>query len=89
MSGRRELVVFLAAGLLLATAVVEELLVAEARRDEAARYGGIVTESQAAGDWDGDGIPDDVDLCPVRPETFNGFQDQDGCPDTVTTTRGS
>ena len=34
-----------------------------------------------AGDRDGDGILDDVDLCPDDPEDFDGFQDQDGCPD--------
>lgn len=32
-------------------------------------------------DRDGDGIPDAVDKCPDEPETFNGFQDDDGCPD--------
>lgn len=32
-------------------------------------------------DRDGDGIPDSVDKCPDEPETFNGFQDDDGCPD--------
>ena len=32
-------------------------------------------------DRDGDGIPDDVDKCPNEPEDFDGFQDQDGCPD--------
>jgi OmpA-OmpF porin, OOP family len=32
-------------------------------------------------DRDGDGIPDDVDLCPDEPEDFDGFQDEDGCPD--------
>ena len=34
-------------------------------------------------DKDGDGIPDAVDKCPSEPETVNGFQDSDGCPDTV------
>ncbi|MEI9952839.1 MAG: OmpA family protein [Pseudomonadota bacterium] len=34
-------------------------------------------------DTDGDGIPDDKDKCPKEPETKNGFEDQDGCPDTV------
>jgi outer membrane protein OmpA-like peptidoglycan-associated protein len=34
-------------------------------------------------DTDGDGIPDDKDKCPNEPETRNGFEDQDGCPDTV------
>lgn len=32
-------------------------------------------------DRDGDGIPDDKDKCPNEPETINGFQDEDGCPD--------
>ncbi|MDB4935560.1 MAG: putative internalin [Labilithrix sp.] len=33
------------------------------------------------GDRDGDGIKDDVDKCPDEPEDFDGFQDQDGCPE--------
>jgi outer membrane protein OmpA-like peptidoglycan-associated protein len=33
------------------------------------------------GDRDGDGIKDDVDKCPDEPEDFDGFQDEDGCPD--------
>ncbi len=33
------------------------------------------------GDRDGDGIPDNVDKCPDDPEDFDGFQDEDGCPD--------
>ncbi len=32
-------------------------------------------------DSDGDGILDDVDKCPDQPEDFDGFQDDDGCPD--------
>ena len=32
-------------------------------------------------DGDGDGIPDMYDKCPQAPEDFDGFQDQDGCPD--------
>ncbi|MCA9668163.1 MAG: OmpA family protein [Myxococcales bacterium] len=32
-------------------------------------------------DRDHDGIPDAVDKCPNEPETFNGLQDDDGCPD--------
>jgi hypothetical protein len=35
----------------------------------------------APADTDGDGITDDVDKCPDQPETKNGFQDDDGCPD--------
>lgn len=33
------------------------------------------------GDRDGDGIKDDVDKCPDVPEDFDGFQDEDGCPE--------
>jgi hypothetical protein len=40
-------------------------------------------------DYDGDGLPDDRDVCPTRPETVNGFQDGDGCPDVVATTGAS
>jgi OmpA-OmpF porin, OOP family len=32
-------------------------------------------------DRDGDGIPDRADRCPDEPEDFDGFQDDDGCPD--------
>ncbi len=32
-------------------------------------------------DKDGDGIKDDEDGCPERPEDFDGFEDADGCPD--------
>ena len=32
-------------------------------------------------DKDGDGIQDPVDKCPLDPEDFDGFQDEDGCPD--------
>lgn len=32
-------------------------------------------------DQDGDGILDDVDQCPEVAEDFDGFEDEDGCPD--------
>ena len=32
-------------------------------------------------DSDADGIPDDKDDCPELAEDFNGFEDDDGCPD--------
>ena len=32
-------------------------------------------------DADGDGIPDDVDACLQAREDFDGFQDEDGCPE--------
>jgi hypothetical protein len=34
-------------------------------------------------DADGDGIPDALDGCPKQKETVNGYQDEDGCPDTL------
>jgi hypothetical protein len=33
-------------------------------------------------DTDGDGFVDGADQCPTQAENFNGFQDDDGCPDT-------
>jgi OmpA-OmpF porin, OOP family len=41
------------------------------------------TEAPVAreGDRDGDGIPDEYDHCPDQRETYNGFEDVDGCPD--------
>lgn len=39
------------------------------------------TFEPSVGDRDGDGIPDDVDKCPDEPEDFDGFKDDDGCPD--------
>lgn len=36
-------------------------------------------------DRDGDGYPDNVDKCPDRPEVYNNFQDEDGCPDDADT----
>jgi hypothetical protein len=37
--------------------------------------------SGMGGDRDGDGLSDAVDRCPDMPEDFDGFMDQDGCPD--------
>jgi outer membrane protein OmpA-like peptidoglycan-associated protein len=39
-------------------------------------------------DKDGDGIPDAKDKCPDQPETINGYQDEDGCPDSIPDTDG-
>jgi len=36
----------------------------------------------APDDQDGDGIVDDKDKCPTDPEDKDGFEDDDGCPDT-------
>ena len=39
-------------------------------------------------DRDGDGVPDDQDLCPDQPEDVNGVDDADGCPEAgLTPTR--
>jgi hypothetical protein len=35
-------------------------------------------------DTDGDTISDNLDRCPREPETFNGLDDADGCPDVAT-----
>lgn len=32
-------------------------------------------------DRDGDGIRDDLDMCPDDPEDYDGFDDSNGCPD--------
>ena len=48
-----------------------------------------VAERQAPADYDGDGINDSTDKCPTRPESTNGYQDSDGCPDIVETTGAS
>ncbi|HEY4015352.1 MAG TPA: OmpA family protein [Polyangiaceae bacterium] len=47
--------------------------------DERAFVGFVFEPS--IGDRDGDGIKDDVDQCPDDPEDFDGFKDEDGCPD--------
>jgi outer membrane protein OmpA-like peptidoglycan-associated protein len=39
------------------------------------------TMSLANRDRDHDGIPDKQDRCPETPEDYDGFQDDDGCPD--------
>ncbi|MCE9578208.1 MAG: OmpA family protein [Deltaproteobacteria bacterium] len=41
---------------------------------------GIVFEPNI-GDRDGDGIKDDIDKCPDQPEDYDGFEDEEGCPD--------
>ncbi|MFY0535123.1 DUF4139 domain-containing protein [Nannocystis pusilla] len=41
------------------------------------------TSYQSGGDRDRDSIPDSLDQCPDSPETFNGYTDEDGCPDAA------
>ncbi|MFV8752369.1 OmpA family protein [Nannocystaceae bacterium ST9] len=44
--------------------------------------GQVVAAAQpTAKDKDGDGYDDDVDDCPESPEDFDGFEDENGCPD--------
>jgi len=40
------------------------------------------------GDADHDGIPDANDKCPNAPETYNGIDDEDGCPDKAVCSPG-
>ncbi|TVQ90109.1 MAG: hypothetical protein EA397_14260 [Deltaproteobacteria bacterium] len=44
---------------------------------------GKISDPDVIGDRDGDGIADDIDQCPDEPETFNQYQDDDGCPDML------
>ncbi len=50
---------------------------------EAADFRGFIgfVYEPSIGDRDGDGYKDDVDKCPDEPEDFDGFKDEDGCPD--------
>jgi outer membrane protein OmpA-like peptidoglycan-associated protein len=44
---------------------------------------GVAPDGCPVRDGDGDGIFDDKDKCPKEPETRNGFEDADGCPDKL------
>jgi hypothetical protein len=46
--------------------------------------GCIIDGGTSRVDSDLDTIDDVFDDCPLQPETFNGFQDADGCPDSTT-----
>ncbi len=41
----------------------------------------LLSSPLLAWDSDGDGIPNKYDECKKEPEDFDGFQDQDGCPE--------
>ena len=43
--------------------------------------------TKGTADTDDDGYPDYMDLCPTQPETFNGIDDKDGCPDDASSLR--
>jgi hypothetical protein len=95
MSRQRDAVVTVVAFLVIAATVPSVLALADVRERQAtdqqrqALVDDQVTERQAANDYDGDGISDGTDACPTRPETDNGYQDGDGCPDVVATTGAS
>jgi len=63
----------------------------EVNRTDPANGSAVPTQTPPStpSDYDGDGIPDSADRCPTRPETMNGYQDGDGCPDVVSTTGAS
>jgi hypothetical protein len=44
---------------------------------------GETSYGTAGPDRDGDGLADMVDKCPDQTETYNGMQDDDGCPDAA------
>ncbi|MEF8787074.1 MAG: thrombospondin type 3 repeat-containing protein [Haloarculaceae archaeon] len=95
MSRQRETVVTVVALVVLASTIPSVLALADVRERQATDQqrqdliDSQVTARQAANDYDGDGIPDGNDTCPTRPETDNGYQDGDGCPDVVATTGAS
>jgi len=43
-----------------------------------------ITDECRPKDVDGDGIMDDVDRCPDKPELINDYKDEDGCPEIDT-----
>ncbi len=44
---------------------------------------GVAPDGCPIRDRDGDGILDEDDTCPDEPETVNGYEDADGCPDEI------
>ncbi|MEX1366073.1 MAG: OmpA family protein [Nannocystaceae bacterium] len=51
--------------------------------DQCVDEAGVEPDGCPIRDTDGDGILDDTDECVDEPETTNGFEDGDGCPDEV------
>jgi outer membrane protein OmpA-like peptidoglycan-associated protein len=52
-------------------------------QDKCPEAPGLPTDGCPDPDADHDGIKGDLDKCPTQPETANGFEDGDGCPDTL------
>lgn len=80
-------VLLLSVGVVWQVATVRESQAMDA--EKAALIDAQVDVRQSPTDYDGDGVADRRDECPTRPETDNGFEDDDGCPDIVTTTGAS
>ena len=51
--------------------------------DECPEVPGVAPAGCPAVDTDGDGILDPVDACPEVKENYNGYEDEDGCPDEL------
>jgi OOP family OmpA-OmpF porin len=51
--------------------------------DKCPAEAGIQPDGCPDRDLDRDGVPLPADKCPNEPETKNGFEDQDGCPDSL------
>jgi hypothetical protein len=90
---RRAIITVAAAALLVASLPVTwgiaDVRQSQAVEEKTADVRKVVDQRHAPSDYDGDGINDSSDNCPRRPETENGFQDDDGCPDVVATTGAS
>lgn len=61
------------------TADTAPTMTAEAAPPEVAE--GAPPPKVASSDSDADGVPDEADKCPDQPETKNGYEDEDGCPE--------
>jgi OOP family OmpA-OmpF porin len=52
-------------------------------QDKCPDEAGVAPDGCPIRDRDHDGIPDAKDKCPDKPETLNGYKDDDGCPDEL------
>lgn len=87
---KRQLISLIAIALLVGSLpLVWQIDDVRAEQASADRDAGPVANRVSVADYDGDGIPDSSDICPTRPETTNGVEDDDGCPEVVATTGAS
>ena len=68
-------------GSALAQVLAVEASASAGKRGEPVRDAGTSPTEFARVDSDGDGVPDELDRCPVTPEDPDGFEDEDGCPE--------